>query len=345
MSTKKRLILIVVALLLVLAGGLGWWRLHHVNGSANALVLYGNVDLREVDLAFNGAERIASMNVNEGQHVRKGELLAALDTQRLQYNVANAEAQRAAQQQVVARLEAGSRPEEIRQLRAEQEAAAAELRNAQATYRRVADLSAKKLASPQQLDDARTARDAAEARLKAADETLKLAVLGPRKEDIAAAKATLQAFEAQLALAKRNLADAALYAPSDGVIQNRILEPGDMASPQRPVYSLALTDPIWVRTYVGETDLGKLRPGMSAQVSTDSYPGKTYRAWIGYISPTAEFTPKAVETTRVRTDLVYQVRVYVCNPQDELRLGMPATVTIALNGADTGAADTRCPKP
>ena len=129
------------------------------------------------------------------------------------------------------------------------------------------------------------------------------------------------------------------------MIQNRILEPGDMASPQRPVYSLALTDPIWVRTYVGETDLGKLRPGMSAQVSTDSYPGKTYRAWIGYISPTAEFTPKAVETTRVRTDLVYQVRVYVCNPQDELRLGMPATVTIALNGADTGAADTRCPKP
>lgn len=143
----------------------------------------------------------------------------------------------------------------------------------------------------------------------------------------------LKANQAALEVARKVLADASLYAPDNGIIQERILEPGDMASPQRPAYTLALTDPIWVRAYVQEADLGKLKPGMRAEVSTDSYPGKHYRAWVGYISPTAEFTPKAVETTEVRSSLVYQVRVFVCNTQNEMRLGMPATVTIPLDQA------------
>jgi HlyD family secretion protein len=117
-----------------------------------------------------------------------------------------------------------------------------------------------------------------------------------------------------------------------------------MASPQRPVYTLALTDPLWVRAYVQEKDLGKVKSGMRAEVATDSYPGKRYQGWIGYISPSAEFTPKSVETTEVRSNLVYQVRVFVCNPQNELRLGMPATVTMPLN--EQPAADgARCTQP
>jgi HlyD family secretion protein len=103
-----------------------------------------------------------------------------------------------------------------------------------------------------------------------------------------------------------------------------------MASPQAPAYVLALTDPVWVRAYVSEVDLGKIHQGMAAKVRTDSFPGKTYDAWIGFISPTAEFTPKSVETTDVRTSLVYQIRVYVKNPENQLRLGMPATVIIDL---------------
>jgi HlyD family secretion protein len=162
-------------------------------------------------------------------------------------------------------------------------------------------------------------------------------VLGPRKEDIAAGKAKLQAYEADLALARRELADARLYAPTNGVIRDRILEPGDMASPQKPVFTLALDDPLWVRAYVAETDLGKIRLGMKAEVTTDSYPGKRYDAWIGFISPTAEFTPKSVETAEVRTKLVYQVRAFVRNPEGELRLGMPAVVTIPLNSTPSEA--------
>jgi len=141
----------------------------------------------------------------------------------------------------------------------------------------------------------------------------------------------LKADEAQLALALEVLKDTELYAPADGIIRNRILEPGDMASPLTPVFTLALNNPVWVRAYAPETALGKLAPGIAADVSTDSYPGKTYPGWIGFISPTAEFTPKNVETPELRTRLVYQVRIYVCNPQDELRLGMPATVSIPLD--------------
>jgi HlyD family secretion protein len=148
-------------------------------------------------------------------------------------------------------------------------------------------------------------------------------------------------------LAREVLKDTELYAPTDGIIRNRILELGDMATPQTPVFTLALTNPVWVRAYAPETALGKLAPGMSADVSTDSYPDKTYRGWIGFISPTAEFTPKNVETPELRTRLVYQVRIYVCNPQDELRLGMPATVSIPLDQPkpEPGHAAPDCTKP
>ena len=127
------------------------------------------------------------------------------------------------------------------------------------------------------------------------------------------------------------MTDTRLSAPEPAVVQNRILEPGDMASPQTPVFTLALDHPVWVRAYVSEPDLGKIAPGMRAEVRTDSFPSKTYRAWIGFISPTAEFTPKQVETTELRSKLVYRLRVYVCNPQNELRLGMPADVLIPLH--------------
>jgi len=282
-------------------------------------------------MAFNGSERIVSMLVEEGDKVKRGQLVAKLETDRLEKAVARAAAQVQAQQEVVARLVAGSRPQEIRQARAEAEAAEAEAHNAMRIYERRRPLAKKDAVSKEQADNAKTNAEAAHAKLNAAREALDLAVEGPRKEDIAAAKATLDANRAELAYEQRRLADALLYAPSDGVIQNRILEPGDMASPQRAVYTLALTDPVWARVYVSAPDLGKIWPGMSARVKTDSYPDKDYEAWVGFISPTAEFTPKTVETTELRTRLVYQVRVYVCNPENELRLGMPATVIVPLD--------------
>lgn len=346
MNRRRAAAGMVVLAALALGLGVWLWRARSREAAADRLVLYGNVDIRQVQLAFNGSERIDRMLVEEGDRVEKGQLVAVLDKRRLQHAADRAAAEVRAQREVLARLEAGSRPEEIRKARAEAEAAAAEAQNARLLYARRKPLAAKDVVSKEQADDARAAAEAAQARLQAAKEALDLAIEGPRREDIAAAKATLQANEAALALAQRELADTELYAPAAGVIRDRLLEPGDMASPQRPVYTLALTAPLWVRTYVPETDLGKIHPGMSASVSSDSFPDKQYRAWIGFISPTAEFTPKSVETTEIRTSLVYQVRVHVCAPQGELRLGMPATVTVPLNqpAAAPNAAD-RCASP
>lgn len=345
MRTKGR-IGVVLALVILIASGsfYYWWRTEQQENSHNELTLYGNVDIRQVELAFNGSERIAELFVVEGENVKRGQLVARLETDRLERVVARAQAQVKAQQEVLARLEAGSRPQEIRKARADVAAAEAEAANARRIYERRRPLAKKDAVSTEQADNARTSAQAAEAKLKAAREVLDLAVVGPRKEDIAAAAATLEAHRAELAFERRRLADARLYAPTDGVIQNRILEPGDMASPQIPVYTLALTNPIWVRAYVPQPQLGKIWLGMSAKVKTDSYPDKEYEAWVGFISPTAEFTPKTVETTELRTRLVYQVRVYVCNPENELRLGMPATAIIPLDQPKTeGSVDSnRC---
>jgi HlyD family secretion protein len=329
-SKVRKRILMVLVIALVAAAAVLLWRSLNRRPPENTIVIHGNVDIRQVDLAFNATERIGEIQVEEGDKVKDGQLLAILDRERLRHEVLQADAQARAQEKVVAALIAGTRPEEIRKARADVAAAEAEARNAELTSRRLQLLAGRDLIAQQQADDARAAADSARAQLHAAQETLKLAVAGPRKEDIDAAKATLRAFRENLAVARRNLSYASLYAPSDGVIRTRILEPGDMASPQKPVFTLALTDPVWVRAYVSEPDLGKVRPGMPAEVTTDSFPEKRYAAWIGFISPSAQFTPKSVETREVRTSLVYEVRVFVRNPQGELRLGMPATVIIRL---------------
>jgi len=277
--------------------------------------------------------------------VESGQVLGRLHTVKLEAAAAAAQAQVAAQEQVLAALQAGSRPQEIRRARAQADALKARARTAQITFERQQKLAKQKLASPEDLDQARAAADTAEAEAEAAEQTYALAVAGARPEEIAQAQAQLEAQRANLELARSQLSDATLIAPAAGVVRERILQPGDMASPQTPALTLALMNPLWVRAYVPEPDLGRIVPGARAEVRTDSFPDKVYRGWVGFISPTAEFTPKNVETPDLRTRLVYQVRVLVCNPEDELRLGMPATVVIPLdqpqseNGAQQEGAD------
>ena len=331
MNKKIAPALVAILILSGIAIGIWWWQSHQNSQTKDMLILHGNVDIREVQLAFNDKDRITEILVEEGDRVSKGQLLATLDSRRLTQAVEAAKARVASQAALVSRMVAGTRPEDIRNARSEMEAAKVEFQDLEKTAKRIEFLATKELVTNQERDDARARADAARARWKAASETFKLAVAGPRKEDIASAKATLDADKAELALAQRELVDASLYAPSDGIIEDRLLERGDMASPERPVFTLALSDPLWIRAYISEPDLGKIHLGMKAIIQTDSFPDKSYEGWIGYISPKAEFTPKSVETREVRTSLVYQVRVFVCNPQDELRLGMPATVMVPLH--------------
>lgn len=324
----KKLIAVIVILAIVGLAGYLFWQESPGGSTDGALTLYGNIDIREAQLAFNASDRIAGIQVQEGDRVVKGQLLARLHTEQLQAQLAEAQAALEAQRQVVAKLEAGSRPEEVRRAEAELQAAQARAKAAGDTYRRMARLLEKKLVSPEDVENSHSLAEAASAQQEAARQNLVLLKAGPRKEDIAAAHAQLAAREATLQLARQRLADASLYAPADGIIRNRILEPGEIASPQASVLTLAFVDPVWVRAYLPEPALGQVALGAPATIHTDSYPDKTYAGWVGYISPTAEFTPKTVQTTELRTRLVYSVRVFACNPAGELRLGMPVTVSI-----------------
>lgn len=324
---KKKLITLLI-FTLVAASFWYFYQSTYQNEATDQITLYGNIDIREVNLSFNGSEHIRKILVQEGDQVKKDQKLAFLHTELFQAYSAQAKAQVDAQKQVLAALLAGTRPEEINQNRAVLEAAKAKAVGSHDTAERLTTLSKEQSISKDEAERARAIANADAAQVKALQATLDLALAGPRKEDIAQAKAILQAKQASYVLAQEHLKDATLYSPADGIIRNRILEEGDMASPQTAVLSLALTDPVWVRAYLSESQLGKIKPGMSARIHTDSYPDKYYSGWVGYISPSAEFTPKNIETTELRTHLVYQVRIYSCNEDNELRLGMPATTTI-----------------
>ncbi len=333
-----------IIILLLLAGlGFGGYQLYlkrmQPEQDNGRLALYGNVDIRTVDLAFKDVERIQDMHVQEGDQVARGEVLAVLETARLRESIAASRAAVEAQEFVVQRLRNGSRPEELQAARAQVEQAKAELLLAERTLERKARLIASGSTTQQEVDDAKATRDVAQAKLRAVQEEFNLVKAGPRWEEVSEAQASLQAQKAQLAGLEVQLEESSLRAPVNAVVRNRNLEPGDMASTQKPVYTLAVMDPKWVRTYVPESKLGLLTPGMTGYVVTDSHPGKQYTGAVGFISSVAEFTPRSVETPELRTSLVYEVRFNVQDPDNDLRLGMPATVVLDVEDVSPAAFD------
>ena len=338
MQQRLRVALILAALVVV--GAALWWWLSGHGAARQELTLYGNVDLRQIDLPFNGSERVAEVLAQEGDHVKQGQVLARLDTSRLGPAVARAQADLEAQQQMVNRLHSGNRPAEIDQARANTAAARADAVNAHAQLERLRTLSqntAGRALSRQDLDSAQAAADAAETKLVASEKALALELAGPRREDVAQGEAQLQSQRAALAMLQQQLDDAELRAPVDAVVRSRVVEPGEISSPQKTAFTLAIVDPKWVRAYISESDLGQVHEGLRATVSVDAFPNHRFEGWIGFISPTAEFTPKAVETRELRSSLVYEVRVFVKDPQDQLRLGSPATVHLPLGTAPGGS--------
>jgi len=329
----RRIVILLIVVIAAAGASAWWWQDHNGNGNGS-LVLYGNVDLRQVDLAFSGSGRIADMLVEEGVEVKKGDVIARLDTSLIAPQVAQAEATVAAQTATVAKLHNGSRPEEIAQAEANVDAARASARNAELSYDRAVQLheGSNPAVAQSQVDSAKAAEDSAAAQLEVARQSLALAKAGPREEDIAAAEAQLKATQAALDLLRQQLKDTELVAPTGGVIRSRLLEPGEMASPAKPVVSIAIVDPKWVRAYVSEPDLPKVAPGAAASVTVDGY-GQPLSGTVGFIASVAEFTPHAIQTEELRTSLVYEVRVLVDDPDDTLRLGMPATIRLTPDDA------------
>ncbi len=297
------------------------------DGASGPLKLYGNIDVREVDLAFRVGGRIGSIAVDEGDTVTAGQELATLDTASLDSRVRQAEAQVAASRAQLARARSGSRSQEIAQADARVVAAQAAFTSANRDYQRRQPLVGPGAISRDQWDNTVAEKQRAEAALNEARATASLLRAGSRAEDIAAADANVRAAEAARDSARIDTGDSRLVAPLAGTIMTRAREPGAIVQPTETVLTLAITRPLRVRAYIAEPDLSRISPGMKVNVTADGN-AKTYQGRIGSIASKAEFTPKSVETENLRTDLVYQVRIIVDNPDDALRQGQPVTVAI-----------------
>lgn len=277
---KKRTIVAILILLIIAAAV---YLLTKKKPNPDELTLYGNIEIRQVDLSFQVPGQISLMLKEEGDSVKKGELVALLDDRDYKSNLEKAAAD-------VLKTSALSK-------------------DASSKYARQAPLCADSTVSKQECDT----------------------LLNTKNKT----KADYDAAVAQKTFAKNQLDYTKIYAPDDGTITVRVQEPGATVNKGQVVYTIAKTKPVWIRAYVNESDLGNIKYGMKARVLTDSKDPKTgqnreYEGRIGYISPVAEFTPKTVESTDLRTDLVYRIRVYVDEIDDFLRQGMPTTIKINL---------------
>jgi HlyD family secretion protein len=325
----RRLVILIVLVLAAAGAGFGAWRAGWVTkaGGDGPLILSGNVDIRQVDLGFRVPGRIAEILIEEGARASAGQILAKLDAAPYEAAAAAARAQVDVDSAQLDKLKHGNRPQEIAQAEGNLQDAEAALALAQIQYQRAADLLASRTGSQANYDTAEQVLRSAQAKLDNARQALSLEREGARQEDIAAAAAALALAKAQREKADTDLADAVMRAPNDGVILIRAQEPGATVAAGGTVLTLTIDRPMRVRGYVDEPDLHRLSPGMAALVTTDGNP-KIYHGSIGYIAPTAEFTPKTVQTPALRADLVYRLRVIVDDPDDGLRQGAPVTIRL-----------------
>lgn len=340
---KKRFAL----LLLVLAAVLGAL---YANGDLDGLIdrfrekdpnrirLYGNVEIRQVLLGFRVSGRVEAVYREEGERVASGDLLGILDP--VPYRIKRSEAQGAMLQAkaTLEKLHRGFRTEEVQEAAAQRDRVRASLDLAEKDYSRISNLFAKKAIARSDLDRASSQRNALRAELAAAENALALMREGYRKEDIEAAEAAYEAASARFAAAENALSDTELRSPAEGTILTRVTEPGTVVGAGQVVYALALERPVQVRAYIPEPQLGRVRVGMPARIFTDSSP-TPIEGTLTFISPTAEFTPKQVQTEDLRTDLVYRARILVEDDRDgRLKNGMPVTVLMDSLEASGGTA-------
>lgn len=317
-----RLIILAVLAALAVYG----WRAGWFGGDEARQTINGNVEVREVDLAFRVGGRIAAIVVDEGDAVKPGQLVARLEEAPFADALASARAEIDVADAALTRQRNGNRPQEIAEAEAALRAAQAVAANADKEFARVNDLAAKGFVSAARVDAARAAKDSARAEIDEVRARLSLLREGTRADAIAESAASRDAAQARQRRVATDMADTQLFAPSAGLVQTRVTEPGAIVAAGEPVLTLAITQPVRVRAYVPEPLLGQIKPGQQVHVVASG--GKRWPGRIGNISPTAEFTPRTVETESQRADLVYRIRIIVDDPKGELRQGQPITVDL-----------------
>jgi HlyD family secretion protein len=391
---KRNTKLAFTALFAVAANGAGlescgWFR----KVPTDRISLSGNIELTQVNIAFKVSGKLAELPIDEGVEVRKGSVVGRLDAVQLQRQrsrdrasltlaetqltqqetaieyqraalAADVEVCQAALRQAEARLDqllAGSRKQEIEQARAAAEEARSQQALAREDWTRAQTLYKNDDISASQYDQFRTRSDAASAALKRAEEQLALVIEGPRKEDIAAARAQVEQARASLRLAEAarldlkrreqelesrhaqieqakaqlgmtdaQLDDTVALSPVNGVVLVKSAEAGEILAAGTTIATIGEMEKPWLRGYINERDLGRVKLGAKVKVTTDSAPGKIYWGRVSFISSEAEFTPKQIQTTEERVKLVYRIKVEVDNPNHELKLNMPADAEIQI---------------
>ncbi|WP_047682966.1 MULTISPECIES: secretion protein HlyD [Xenorhabdus] len=322
MNTKK-FALVLLAIIMII-GVISLYYYQEKNDKE--LTLYGNVDIRTVNLGFRVSGKLENLLVDEGDTITAGQLLGQLDNSPFNNALNQAKANRDAIRANLTKTEAGYRSEEIAQVRAEVAQKESAFRFADSFLKRQQELWQRKMISANDLENARTGQRQALAAYQAAKDKLRQFETGYRKEEIAAAKAQLAQAEATVAQAELNLQDTRLISPSAGIILTRAIEPGAILAAGNTVFTLSLTNPVWIRAYINEPNLDQAVAGRDILIYTDGRKNQPYHGKIGFVSPTAEFTPKNVETPDLRTDLVYRLRIIVSDPDEGLKQGMPVTL-------------------
>jgi len=327
----KRLLIPLLVLVAVAAGSIIYFVARRNVTDKTVIRVSGNIETTQVEVSFKLSGRVLERLVDEGDRVKVGQLVARLDSADLQQEVELRRADLAAAQASLAELEAGSRVEEIGQGEATLAKAQAEFGRLKIDYARQQELYRKEVISTRELDATRSAFESAEAQLRLAKEQLTLLQKGPRREKIDQARAMHKQAKAALALAETRLGYATLAAPLNGVVLAKNIEPGEQVAAGTPVVSVAEIESVWLRAYIDETDLGRVKLGQKAQVTTDTWPGRKYPGVVTFIAADAEFTPKNVQTQKERVKLVYRIKITISNPQLELKPGMPADAEIVVN--------------
>lgn len=338
----KRFIPVLILLAAAIAAGVYLYpRFTRKPVERNQLTLSGNIEAHESLVSFKVQGRIVDLPVEEGQRVEQGALLAQLDDADYRQKMRIDEANVGVRESDLALKLAGTREQETKALQQAMLDAQADMAQKEIDNERAQKLFAKDEVSAQDRDHAATALARAQAVYQASQQRYGQAMEGTRKEDIAIARANLNAANASLGLSRVNHGYTVLRAPSAGVITVREAELGEVVLPGTPVVTLADLDHVWLRAYIAETDLGRIHWGQAAAITTDTYPGRQYHGRISFISSSAEFTPKSVQTYKERVTLVYRVKIDVDNPNHELKPGMPADARIDLTAqgaqGDTGA--------
>lgn len=321
--------IVPVVLVLLAAAALLLWLFGRDDTEADVLRASGTVEATEADLGFQVGGRIAVVGVQEGDAVRSGAELARLDVTNLEAGRVAAAAQAAAARAQLAELEHGARTEELAQARSMEQAAREQMEEAQRLLARMRPLEENGAISRQALDEVATAYAVARERHEQAAQQAALVEVGPRPERIAAQRAMVEQAEALLAQADAALSHAVITAPFNGVIAVRHREEGESVAPGAPVLTVMNPTDRWVRIYVREDAIGRVRIGQHAEIRSDSDPSRSFDGRVTYIASAAEFTPRNVQTTEERVRLVYAVKVQIAgDPEMVLKPGVPADVQL-----------------